>query len=47
VPQGYIGSFTSLALLEHGYEVIVVDSLYNSSETSLDVSTGFSRAEEC
>lgn len=33
---GYIGSFTSLALLEHGYEVIVVDSLYNASETSLD-----------
>ncbi|TVY35194.1 Bifunctional protein [Lachnellula occidentalis] len=33
---GYIGSFTSLALLEHGYDVIVVDSLYNSSEVSLD-----------
>jgi UDP-glucose 4-epimerase len=33
---GYIGSFTSLALLEHGYKVIVVDSLYNSSVVSLD-----------
>ncbi|OBT52983.1 hypothetical protein VE04_07482 [Pseudogymnoascus sp. 24MN13] len=33
---GYIGSFTSLALLEHGYNVIIVDSLYNSSKVSLD-----------
>ncbi|RYP39575.1 hypothetical protein DL767_002123 [Monosporascus sp. MG133] len=33
---GYIGSFTTLALLEHGYEVIVVDNLYNSSEVALD-----------
>ncbi|KAK7416932.1 UDP-glucose-4-epimerase [Neonectria magnoliae] len=33
---GYIGSFTSLALLEHGYDVVVVDSLYNSSEVALD-----------
>jgi UDP-glucose 4-epimerase len=33
---GYIGSFTSLALLEHGYEVIIADSLYNSSEVALD-----------
>jgi UDP-glucose 4-epimerase len=33
---GYIGSFTSLALLENGYEVIIVDSLYNSSEVALD-----------
>ncbi len=33
---GYIGSFTSLALLEHGYKVIIVDSLYNSSRISLD-----------
>lgn len=33
---GYIGSFTSLALLEHGYKVIIVDSLYNSSKVSLD-----------
>ncbi|KAF7554516.1 hypothetical protein G7Z17_g2822 [Cylindrodendrum hubeiense] len=33
---GYIGSFTSLALLEHGYDVVIVDSLYNSSEVSLD-----------
>ncbi|KFY19316.1 hypothetical protein V491_04499, partial [Pseudogymnoascus sp. VKM F-3775] len=33
---GYIGSFTSLALLEHGYNVVIVDSLYNSSKVSLD-----------
>jgi UDP-glucose 4-epimerase len=33
---GYIGSFTSLALLEHGYKVVIVDSLYNSSKVSLD-----------
>jgi UDP-glucose 4-epimerase len=33
---GYIGSFTSLALLEHGYKVIIVDNLYNSSKVSLD-----------
>lgn len=33
---GYIGSFTTLALLEHGYDVIIVDSLYNSSEVALD-----------
>jgi len=29
---GYIGSFTSLALLEAGYKVVIVDNLYNSSE---------------
>ncbi|KAI1014254.1 hypothetical protein LB504_008790 [Fusarium proliferatum] len=33
---GYIGSFTTLALLEHGYDVVIVDSLYNSSEVVLD-----------
>ncbi|KAH7159761.1 hypothetical protein B0J13DRAFT_539599 [Dactylonectria estremocensis] len=33
---GYIGSFTSLALLEHGYDVVIVDNLYNSSEVALD-----------
>lgn len=33
---GYIGSFTSLALLQHGYKVVIVDSLYNSSKVSLD-----------
>lgn len=33
---GYIGSFTSLALLEAGYDVVVVDNLYNSSEVALD-----------
>ncbi|KAF2265705.1 UDP-glucose 4-epimerase [Lojkania enalia] len=29
---GYIGSFTALALLEAGYEVVIVDNLYNSSK---------------
>ncbi|KYK61352.1 putative UDP-glucose 4-epimerase Gal10 [Drechmeria coniospora] len=33
---GYIGSFTTLALLEHGYDVIIVDSLYNSSKVAVD-----------
>ncbi|KAK7750483.1 UDP-glucose-4-epimerase [Diatrype stigma] len=33
---GYIGSFTTLALLDHGYEVIIVDNLYNSSEVAVD-----------
>ncbi|KAF6827714.1 udp-glucose 4-epimerase [Colletotrichum plurivorum] len=33
---GYIGSFTSLALLEHGYDVVIVDSLYNSSKVAVD-----------
>jgi UDP-glucose 4-epimerase len=28
---GYIGSHTSLALLEAGYEVVVLDNLCNSS----------------
>lgn len=29
---GYIGSFTTLALLDADYKVVIVDSLYNSSE---------------
>jgi len=33
---GYIGSFTTLALLEHGYNVVIVDNLYNSSIVVLD-----------
>lgn len=32
---GYIGSHTCLELLESGYEVVVVDNLYNSSKESL------------
>lgn len=32
---GYIGSHTSLLLLQHGFEVIVLDNLYNSSEESI------------
>lgn len=33
---GYIGSHTCLELLNSGYEVVVVDNLYNSNEKSLD-----------
>lgn len=33
---GYIGSFTTLALIENGYDVVIVDNLYNSSEVALD-----------
>eukprot|EP00271_Cylindrocystis_brebissonii_P002919 TRINITY_DN13670_c0_g1_i1.p1 TRINITY_DN13670_c0_g1~~TRINITY_DN13670_c0_g1_i1.p1 ORF type:complete len:413 (+),score=82.40 TRINITY_DN13670_c0_g1_i1:1078-2316(+) len=33
---GYIGSHTSLLLLEEGYRVVVVDNLYNSSLKALD-----------
>jgi len=29
---GYIGSFTALALLEAGYDVVIVDNYYNSFE---------------
>ena len=32
---GYIGSHTCVDLLEAGYEVVVVDNLYNASEESL------------
>ncbi|KAI8630654.1 UDP-glucose 4-epimerase [Xylariaceae sp. FL1651] len=33
---GYIGSFTALTLLEHDYDVVIVDNLYNSSEVAID-----------
>jgi UDP-glucose 4-epimerase len=33
---GYIGSFTTLALLEAGYKVVVADNLYNSSPEALN-----------
>ena len=33
---GYIGSFTTLALLQHGYDVVIIDSTYNSSVVVLD-----------
>src|SRR6478736_5052196 len=32
---GYIGSHTALVLLEHGHEVVALDSLVNSSPESL------------
>lgn len=33
---GYIGSFTVVSLLEAGYEVVIVDNLYNASEECLN-----------
>ena len=33
---GYIGSHTTVALLEKGYQVIIADNLYNSDERVLD-----------
>ncbi len=33
--SGYIGSHTTLALLEAGHDVVVIDNLHNSSETAL------------
>ena len=33
---GYIGSHTCVELLKEGYEVVVVDNLYNSSKVALD-----------
>ena len=32
---GYIGSHTCVELLNAGYDVVVVDNLYNSSEKAL------------
>ena len=36
---GYIGSHTCVELLKEGYEVVVVDNLYNSSEEALESRT--------
>ena len=33
---GFIGSHTCVELLNAGYEVVVVDNLYNASEKALD-----------
>ena len=33
---GYIGSHTCVELLNRGFEVVVVDNLYNSSEIALE-----------
>ena len=33
---GYIGSHTCVELLNDGYEVVVVDNLYNASEKALN-----------
>ena len=33
---GYIGSHTCIELLNAGYEVVVMDNLYNASEKAVD-----------
>ena len=33
---GFIGSHTSLALIAKGYEIVIIDSLINSSMDSLE-----------
>ncbi len=33
---GYIGSHTCVELLENGYEVVIVDNLYNSSKKAIE-----------
>ena len=33
---GYIGSHTCVELLNAGYEVVVVDNLYNSNKKAID-----------
>ena len=33
---GYIGSHTCIELMNAGYDVVVVDNLYNSSEKALE-----------
>ena len=33
---GYIGSHTCVELLNEGYDVVVVDNLYNASKKALD-----------
>ena len=35
---GYIGSHTCVELLNGGYEVVVLDNLYNSSKEALEKS---------
>ena len=33
---GYIGSHTCVELLNNGYEVVVMDNLYNASEKAVE-----------
>ena len=33
---GYIGSHTCVALIQAGYDVVVLDNLYNSNKVVLD-----------
>lgn len=33
---GYIGSHTCVELLDAGYEVVILDNLYNSSKKAVD-----------
>ena len=37
---GFIGSHTCVELLENGYDVTVIDNLYNSSAKAIDRLTG-------
>ena len=37
---GFIGSHTCVELLNAGYEVVIVDNLYNASEDGLKKSQG-------
>ena len=42
---GYIGSHTCVELLEAGYDVVIVDNLYNSSRKAVDSSKQYDSAE--
>ena len=33
---GYIGSHTCVELLDNGYEVVILDNLYNSNKKAVD-----------
>ena len=33
---GYIGSHTCVELLENGYDVVIMDNLYNSNKKAVD-----------
>jgi len=34
--MGYIGSHTVVSLIEHGFDVVIIDNLINSKEDTLD-----------
>ena len=41
---GYIGSHTCVELIEAGYDIVVADNLYNSSEEALQIGRASCRA---